>query len=251
MFALVGFARDSDAARGGVVIRNLTTPTKFISGLKELTLTGVYEDGYSGMLVALKKIKTREKTSKLMILVTDEDRDVLDFTLNRDRIRQELGRLGFKLNVVVHQPFTGIHLGKPFPGTVFGIDAKSQAYVLDEEDPEGYISIQRGVPILDMGAGSTFTDYVELALSLGGGAWDLTKLEEGEPVVTAFSNAFVRVNAEAVLSSFQACFECECEELEPKCARSPTSLQQCSGEVDPGEVLICICEFEVGSGLQC
>ena len=241
LFGLVGFSRDSDSARGGVVIQNLTTPTSFIRSVDHLQLSGVHEDGYSAISIALKTMKFRPSTAKLVILVTDEDRDILNFRLDKDAVAKLLNDRGFKLTVLVQQSYVAEHYGDRLSGFVLGIDSSLKAYVLDTDAVDNYIVAQRGIPIPGTGFGTTYRDYVELALDSGGSAWDLRKIREGEPVLTAFTNAFVRVAAEDTLSTFESCFQCDCVLPEPDCTMSVTDIARCRGAVNP-------CEPGLGGG---
>jgi hypothetical protein len=232
-FGLVGFSRDSNAHRGGVVIQNLTTPTQFVRSVRKLRLSGVYEDGYNAIAVALQGINPRPNTAKLIVLVTDEDRDVLNFQLDKDAVERMLKRAGFKLTALVQQSYAGVHFGERVTAPVMGIDASFHAYVLDTDAADNYIIAQRGIPLPETGFGTTYSDYVDLAVRTGGSAWDLRMIREGEPVLTAFTNAFVKVEAEGVLSTIEKCFECDCVQPEPDCTESLTNLDRCRGAVNP------------------
>ena len=231
-FALVGFARDTDRDRGGTVIRDLTAPANFVSGVMDLKLDGVFEDGYSGILTALNGVSFRKNTTKHIVLITDEDRDVLKFFLKKSTIITKLREGNFTLSVVVQQSFQAIHGGVNDDRTVLGVDSTMQAYAFDPDKPTGFSILDKAVK--DEGFRNTYEDYVELAFSLRSSAWDLRKIREGEPVISAFTNAFVKVNVEEILSFKQACFECICIPPEQQCIQVVTSLHRCKGEVNPG-----------------
>ena len=233
MYALVGFARDVDAARGGVVIQELGSTQQFASALKQLTLTGIFEDGYSGIDVALQNIVTRPGTAKQMILVTDEHRGVLNFRLTKAGITERLRMEGFKLNVVVNQRFeadgdTGI--------SVLGIDSAGMGYIYNSSTPYFYSTVPGGHANVIKSFRSTNEDYVEPALQLGGGAWDLNLLRLDEKMTTAFTNAFVHVKVEETLSTFRACFRCSCGQPVSQCIPTVIPLHQCKGLVEDGKL---------------
>ena len=233
MYALVGFARDVDAARGGVVIQELGSTQQFASALKQLTLTGIFEDGYSGIDVALQNILTRPGTAKQMILVTDEHRGVLNFRLTKAGITERLRMEGFKLNVVINQGFeadgdTGI--------SVLGIDSAGMGYIYNSSTPYFYSTVPGGRANVIKSFRSTNEDYVEPALQLGGGAWDLNLLRLDEKMTTAFTNAFVHVKVEETLSTFRACFRCSCGQPLSQCIPTVIPLHQCKGLVEDGKL---------------
>ena len=231
-YALVGFARDEEAARGGVVIQELGSIQQFVSALKQLTLTGIFEDGYSGIDVALQNIPTRPGTAKQMILVTDEHRGVLNFRLSKAGITERLQTEGFKLNVVVNQGFEAdVGTGAP----VMGIDSAGMGYIYNSSVPILYSSIAGGRADATKSFQSTNQDYVEPALQLGGGAWDLNLLRLDEKMTTAFTNAFVHVKVQETLSAFRACFRCSCGQPMSQCMRTTIPLHQCRGLVEDGK----------------
>ena len=233
MYALVGFARDDNTARGGVVIQDLGTTQQFVSALKQLTLTGIFEDGYSGIDVAL-NISTRLGTAKQMILVTDEHRGVLNFRLSKADMIERLRMQGFKLNVVVNQYFEA----DVNTGSVMGIDSSGMGYVYNSSTPSLYSIVAGGRASVVKSFRSTNEDYVEPALQLGGGAWDLNLLRLDEKMATAFTNAFVHVKVEETLSMFRACLHCTCGLPMSQCVQTTILLHQCGGLVEDGKHLL-------------
>ena len=231
MYALVGFARDDDTARGGVVIQDLGTTQQFVSALKQLTLTGIFEDGYSGMDVALHNIPTRPGTAKQMILVTDEHRGILNFRLSKADIIRQLQSQGFKLNVVVNQGF----VANVDAGSVMGIDSSGIGYVYNSSTPSLFSPVVGGRANVVKSFRSTNEDYVEPALQLGGGAWDLNLLRLDEKMTTAFTNAFVHVKVEETVLMFRACHRCTCGLPTSQCVHTTIPLHQCRGLVEDGK----------------
>lgn len=234
MYALVGFARDEDSARGGILIQDLGTPQQLVSALEQLTLTGIFEDGYSGIDVALRSISARPGTAKQIILVTDEHRNVLNFRLSRENIAGQLQRDGFKLNVVVNQAF------EAGDTRVMGIDSTGMGYLYNSSDPTLYTKVVNGHADMNKSFKSTNEDYVELALQLGGGAWDLNLLRVDQNTTTAFTNAFVSVKIEEIVSTFRACFRCRCESSNSQCIRTVIPLGQCRGLIVNGKNMLMI-----------
>jgi len=229
MYALVGFARDEDSARGGVVIQDLGTPQQLVSALEQLTLTGIFEDGYSGIDVALHNISTRPGTAKQIILITDEHRSVLNFRLSRESITRQLQHDGFKLNVVVNQIF------EAEDKRIMGIDSTGMGYLYNSSDSKLHTQVVNGHANTIKGFKSTNEDYVKPALQLGGGAWDLNLLRVDQNVTTAFTNAFVNVKIEEIISTFKACFRCYCGLSNSQCIRTIIPLSHCKGPVVDGK----------------
>ena len=234
MYALVGFARDDDTARGGMVIQDLGTTQQFVSALEQLTLTGIFEDGYSGIDIALRNVPTRPGTAKQMILVTDEHRGILNFRLSKADIIERLRMQGFKLNVVVNQYFEA----DVNTGSVMGIDSSGMGYVYNSSTPNLYSTVAGGRASVEMSFSSTNEDYVEPALQLGGGAWNLNLLRLDEKMTTAFTNAFVHVKVEETLSMFKACLRCTCGQPTSQCVPTTIPLHQCGGLVEDGKQLL-------------
>ena len=225
LFALVGFARDNPQDIGGIVLSQLTTPEQFINASRQLQLSGVFEDGYTGIDFALNNIVSRVGTAKVIIFVTDEDRSILRLDLSREVIQQRLIREGFLLNVVVNQGF--LSDAQDNNSHALGLNGNGTAYTFDRNDPNLFSSQEGGVrnPNPGFGFGTTYRDYVELAFATGGVAWDLNQLREQGVFAEAFTNAFTQVKVDEVMTVSRVCFSCYC---------APQGSQQCTLEVGVG-----------------
>ena len=73
---------------------------------------------------------------------------------------------------------------------------KRNAYIADGTG--GFISSSDGSYI--SGAGSTKTDYIDLAWALKGAGWDLNQLRQGGTTASSFTLAFVDIKAEEVIN---------------------------------------------------
>ena len=234
LFALVGFGRADPSAILGITLADLSPPVDFVAASANLELTGGFEDGYSGIEHALDAIATRPDTARLMVLVTDEDRAVLKPGLSRDILQGRLRAAGYVLNVVVNQGFQTT----AFQNTSFALGVSSDAtYLFDPNATSRFSisSINDIIPSSEIQFGSTFEDYVELALGVGGAAWDLNQLREGGLLARGFTNAFSEGKVEEVMTIFSFCFECLCRFLSEVCTLAEgISIDNCTGTF-PGE----------------
>ena len=228
LFALVGFSRNNPLEILGVTLTNLTTSSNFVTASRRLMVTGTVEDGYAAIDHALENILTRPGTAKQLILVTDGDRYTLKFDLTRDKVESRLREAGFVLNVVVQQAFQA-----NISTFALGM-TNTTAYVFDPLSSRLYfeLSAEGVVPSSEITFGNTFEDYVMLALSLGGGAWDINQLRDERAVFSrAFTNAFTDSKVEEVMTVFRYCFECMCRSIREVCSlASHISPRDCMGE---------------------
>ena len=229
-FSLIGFGRDNPQELTGVILSELGPQGTFLDALDKLQSSGVAEDGYAALEFAIQNTVTRPDTVKQLILVTDEDRRVIRNDLNRDAIEKIIAESGYVLNVVVNQGFladpanNGSH--------AMGLDNDMNAYVFDDSNPSLYSSSQGGVvnftPFTFFP--NTYEDYVDLAFSVGGAAWDINFVVVGEPLSLALARAFAVVKVDEVMSVLPVCERCLCEESGPECQEAEgVSLQDCVG----------------------
>lgn len=231
-YALVGFAAPDIAEIAGRLLTDFTSPAGFVAALSSLSLDGSYEDGYSGMAYALDHVSVRVNTSRIMILVTDEDRSVLDTTLTNDIIGKRMEEAGFVLNVVVNQGF--------FTGSSFalGVGQNSTAYLYDDTRTSLYSTVSGDIQYPRYYSyGNTFHDYIELALGLNGAAWDVNQLRLGGVYSEAFTSSFVNVKVAEVMSVYRSCLVCSCLPPNKMCSVIHASFVTCTGPVmKPGEL---------------
>ena len=234
-FALVGFGRADRRQITGIVISQPTARDDFLPLLGLLKSNGVAEDGYAALEFAVESINTRTDTVRQMIFVTDEDRRVIRRDLDRSGIEKILTDSGYTLNVVVNQGFladpndNGSH--------ALGLDVNRTAYVFNPSSPSLYSTVAGGVANLNPFSffPGTYGDYVDLALSVGGAAWDINTLVIGEPFSLALARAFAEVKVDEVMSVLRVCMKCLCGSQEPVCERSTeVELDNCVG-IAPGE----------------
>lgn len=217
LFALVGFGRNNPVDINGITLSPLAPLDEFITASLNLELTGVFEDGYAAIDHALSTIQTRTDTAKQIILVTDEDRGVLRSDLSREVIEQKLVEAGIVLNVVVNQGFLGD--SEDPRSFALGLNENGTAYVVDPASSTLFTIVQGGSPNPGQffNFGNTLEDYVELAFSVGGLAWDLNQLREQGVFAEAFTNAFTQAKVDEVMTVFRICFSCQCSFPEEVC----------------------------------
>ena len=235
-YGLIGFANDDDGRQDklGTVIM-LGENEQHAMGSAEhirnaivknvLRQSGRLEDGYSAIMRGLESQTFRRDTAKLIILITDEDRDVL-VNISNNSMYQALVNSKASLNVVVNQ---GFHSGG---AVALGIDNSSMAYFLDEttgrQPDRKYKTKENGEPLQDTAYGTTDSDYTRLALMTGGAAWDLNRLRKGGQIGDAFTKAFVAVKVEEALSQLETCRVCRCEGGNLSCKSFNLSKADCS-----------------------
>lgn len=167
------------------------TAAEFGTATGSLLINGGTEDGYSGINAAL-GYSLRPTAVTNLILVTDEDRDIADSSLNYANIYSSLKSTQSLLNAVVDASF------KCGDGsTALGLDAKGTGYVADGAG--GFTSCTGATA--DSGYGTTINDYVNLALATGGAAWDLNQLRAGGNLAKSFTNAFVSIKVKETIEN--------------------------------------------------
>ena len=178
-FGVVGFGDDcnEDNVFGRVLLSSSEAQFAPAGNITDFTgklnVGGRLEDGYSALDIALNAYSFRD-VAKQFILITDEDRDVVEQNLTRNDVRALLEAAGVMLNAVINEEFEGENL------RALGIDSSRNAYVYDPSIRTSFRVLEgSGASIQDSAFGSTNTDYTELALELNGAAWDLTQLRQG------------------------------------------------------------------------
>ena len=235
-FALVGFGRNMDPGREGVVLTQLTSVEGLVNASRNLMLDGVFEDGYSGIQVALDEINLRNDTSRIMILATDESRQMLagKEDLTRQVILQELWQERFILNAIVSQGF--LYDSSDNFSFAFGLDINRTAYTFDPNSPNDFMSFPNGIrhPDPSFSEGSTYEDYVKLAFMLGGAAWDINQIQMTEDLSVPFINAFSEVKVTEVSGVIRRCVRCLCRQPASDCVlQTEVSIEECIGIASP------------------
>lgn len=189
-YGVVGYGRSANGGAPRVVGGGLADAGTTETNLDALTVGGGFEDGYQAIDYALTNFAYTAGAAINFILVTDEDRDVGDSTLNYANISQRLQNAKILLNAVVSNAFSSDD------GTALGVDSDGEAYVADGSG--GFSTATGGMA--GSGSGSTTADYVDLALATGGAAWDLNQLRAGGDVATSFATAFIDIKVQEIIS---------------------------------------------------
>ena len=201
-FGLVGFGSynysDSSHDLGRSVPvggANFGTAAEFASASNNLLVNGWLEDGYSAIDFALNNYSFRESAAVNFILVTDEDRDDGNSSLNFTNILAGLQR-GTEdtkddvlLNAVVNANFEN---------NAIGVNSEANAYTADGSGGYTTTILPSSSGIVTSGFGTTETDYVDLALASGGAAWNLNQLRSGGSTAASFTSAFIDIKVEEI-----------------------------------------------------
>lgn len=195
-YGLVGFGASSGTA-GSDLIRSMTvgsgqfgTAAEFATASAGLVTNGGTEDGYRGMDFA-GTYAFRAEAARNFILVTDEDRDNTLNSLTFASMLSSLTSTKTLLNAVVNAAFrcgdNSVALGMTADGTGYKANGSG-----------GFTTCSGATNI--SGAGNTEVDYVDLALASGGAAWDLNILRGGGLNAESFTNAFIDVKVQEIVT---------------------------------------------------
>jgi RHS repeat-associated protein len=176
---------------------SLFGPASLFVGTSRLLVTtaGGTEDGYAGIAAALRQLPFRSSAALNVILVTDENRDVVDSTLTLAGVIAEARTNNVRMNVVLD----GL-LQDSAGHAAIGLDASLRAYVADGSG--GFVVSTNGSfigpAVNDDAPENPLAEYVPLAWQTGGATWDLNQLRLGGTTAVSFTKAFVEVNAESI-----------------------------------------------------
>lgn len=225
LFGMVGFGGTYENGEYSRVIQyngqQLVSVANVMNLIKELSVEGNHEDGYAAIDFALNQYTFRDSSARQFILISDENRDVLQPGHNSTTILSLLRERNTILNVAISESFE-----TTFGQQALGIDSTSRSFVYNPFNSLDVIS--GGRPIKDSSHSTTNIDYTQLALSTGGAAWDLSVLNQGETsVVDSFTEAFVSVKANEIFHQVSNCLNCSCDTFTGlKCV--PLSLSECN-----------------------
>ena len=215
LYGLVGFARGASSPPYGYLAHTFTL--KGFGGMESRDLFPYYElfrlipelktdpegrteDGYQAIDHALRNIsfRTAYDVVRVVILITDEDRDVSieGQGLSRESMRTLLLKNHVGLHVVVDNTFT------VNGGTALGIDSKGSAIL---EAGQGNFVVSGA----ELGGGYERTrhDYTDLALEVNGTAWDLNELRKSGIELT-ITRAFTELIVSQIIQSGTTCKQC-------------------------------------------
>lgn len=191
----------------------LGSADEFRDVLKDLRTNGQIEDGYQAIQFALTEyasaIKER-RAARQIVLITDEDVDNRNGISYQSILRQLLQfspdeiELSPRLNAIVNHRFRSGEI------EAFGVTSSRLAYIENPRSVNKYVVAFNGEAVPDGGHGNTLDHYVHLAWDTQGAAWNLNKLFSGGFPVDAFTQAFIDVKVDEVLSQLYQCVACKC-----------------------------------------
>ncbi|MEZ5398581.1 MAG: PEP-CTERM sorting domain-containing protein [Bryobacteraceae bacterium] len=185
-FGLYGFG-SSGAMLGRELLDN-GTAAQFATAATSLVTSGGTEDGYAGIDFAFNNFSFTPGAAVNYILVTDEDRDNADPTLNYASTLTLLKGQAALLNAVVNNAFSCN------PGAALGVDWAGNGYNADGTG--GFSTCPNGTA--GSGSGTTTADYVDLAFASTGAAWDLNQLRAGGLTADSFTEAFIDIKVQEI-----------------------------------------------------
>ncbi|KAI6650257.1 Thrombospondin-2-like [Oopsacas minuta] len=211
LFCLVRYGSPGNLM-GRMVARGVDA-NEFTVALSEVRQNGRLEDGYSAMNVAIEECGIRTGTAHIMILVTDEGRNIVDQSLNRVNMEQLLIRNSIILNVVVNTQFglRGYYNG-PF---AIGMNSRGDGYYGDNSG--NCLTVPSSI-INFPGDNNTNAAYVELAHATNGASWDINQLRNGGAIAQSFSNCLIKVKIDEIITVLASCRECLCVAGELRCS---------------------------------
>ena len=203
-----------------------------------LTATGEAADGYAAIYTALQTYQTnfQSQSCRHITLVTDTKRfncgsytdgNITIPQLTKDNILSSLRDTNVVLNVMVNATFQD-GSGNEALGIYRETDGSIVAIIPSNTTRFG-VTTSSGGSVKQAGD-QVEEDYIDLALRLGGSAWDILKMGEQTDIFTkAFVQAVVVKSSESC-GQTQACVECKCVggELQP-CEES--TLCSVTGEI--------------------
>jgi hypothetical protein len=184
-YGLVGFGGDDATPHylghshlvGGMLFG---TASELVVAAGTLVLTGDTEDGYDGVQFALDNYPFREDALRMVILVTDEDRDVVNGSLSFAGLSAALSAAGVTLHAILD-----VDLEDGGGSTALAVAADGRAYIADGFG--GVTESAGGVAV--GGSGSTIADYVDLVFTGSGLAGDHNQILAGGDEAESFATA--------------------------------------------------------------
>lgn len=188
-YGVVGFGGNfSNPGSPRMLGSGLTDATTTKANLGGLVINGGTEDGYSGIDFAISSFNYTPGAAINYVLVTDEDRDNTNNALSYGSVLASLTSRNILLNAVVDGRFRSAD-----NTTALGLN-DGEAYVADGS---GGFTTSSGGSVVG-GAGTTVSDYVNLALATGGAAWDLNQLRAGGLSAQSFTSAFIDIKVDEI-----------------------------------------------------
>ncbi len=184
-YGLIGFADANDVPRAVPLGANgqlFGTAAQYGTAVGSLSVNGAIEDGYLAIDFALDNYALRPNAEKFVILITDEDRDIIDANQTFSTTLASLRAEGANLQAIVSTFIVDQNFG-----SALAIDANNTAYRADGNG--GFTTSPNGQIV--GGFGTTVTDYADLVFATGGIVGDISQIAAGGNTATSFSEALV------------------------------------------------------------
>ncbi len=184
-FGLVGFGdRNTDArtiplgASGAL----FGSSSEYVIASGQLTSSGDTEDGYDAIDLVLNSYQFRQDAQKFVILVTNEDRDIVDPSQTFGSVLAGLQARGVKLEGILTTQIVDQNLG--------------QALAIDRSDRVFTANGSGGFTVSSNGSiansfGTTQTDYIDLVFETSGIVGDIQQIAQGGVTAQSFGNVLV------------------------------------------------------------
>ena len=157
------------------------TSQEYATGVGTLQAGGAIEDGYLAIENALDLYQYRPEAEKFIILVTNEDRDIVDSSKSYASTLAKLRAKDVLLDGIVSANFFDAS-----GNFAMALDAQDNAYL--EDGSGGFIVTPNGtVTSFD----TTVPDYVDMIHETGGIAGDIFQIQFGGATTTSFANVFI------------------------------------------------------------
>ncbi|GIW99402.1 MAG: hypothetical protein KatS3mg111_2735 [Pirellulaceae bacterium] len=186
LFGLVGFGDINSSPRSIPVGANgalFGTSQEYVIASQQLGTAGAVEDGYQAIHFALDNYTFRENSERFIILVTDEDRDVVDASLDYDNTLAKLRAHDVTLEGILSATFLDEQGNR-----ALALDAASNAYL---EDGQGGFIVTPNGSVSPNTFTSTIVDYVDMVFDTNGLAGDISQIQRGGLTAQSFGAAMV------------------------------------------------------------
>ncbi|RMF42331.1 MAG: VWA domain-containing protein, partial [Planctomycetota bacterium] len=186
LFGLVGYGNFNQVPRsipvgaGGALFG---TSQEYAIASQQLVSNGAIEDGYQAIHFALDNYTFRDGAEKFIILVTNEDRDVVDASLDFNNTLAKLRANDVTLEGIVSARFLDAQ-----GNTALALDAQSNAYL---EDGQGGFIVTPNGSVSPNIFDTTVTDYVDMVFETNGLAGDINQIQAGGLTAQSFGSAMV------------------------------------------------------------
>lgn len=155
----------------------------YAAGVQTLQANGAIEDGYLAIDYALDTYQFRQQAEKFVLLVTNEDRDIVDGSKTYDSVMAKLRARDVHFDGIVSADFRDAR-----NAIALAVDSDRNAYTADGGG--GYIVSTNGT-VRNAFFDTTVEDYVDMIFEIGGLAGDIDQIQFGGTTAQSFGSVFV------------------------------------------------------------